>query len=126
MGFYNTNLGTWEQFELVDSAAVDQPWNRTSVALRSRRLPQVTRADLVSTVKDGTSKQLALPSHGVVRAQRMLMTIPPQALAGGCHPHDGNTLSQTRRTVLCCMSSNLSVASNMGRTDPSAALSSSS
>ncbi len=41
LGFYNTNLGTWEQFELVESADADQPWSRTSVALRSRRLPQV-------------------------------------------------------------------------------------
>ena len=61
LGFHNTNLGTWEQFELVDSAAVDPPWSRTPVALRSRRLPQVlcTQQLLSSCFADGRSSRSA-------------------------------------------------------------------
>jgi hypothetical protein len=40
--FYNNNIGTWEQWELEDEAALEAaPWARTAVVLRHRRLPQV-------------------------------------------------------------------------------------
>lgn len=42
--FYNNNIGTWEQWELLDEAAAEQaPWARQAVTLKHRRLPQVGR-----------------------------------------------------------------------------------
>ena len=43
LGFFSSNLGTWEQFQLAgDGLPTEQPWSRATVTLRSRRLSQVS------------------------------------------------------------------------------------
>lgn len=41
--FFNSNIGTWEQWELAEEveAGSEAPWARRAVVFKHRRLPQV-------------------------------------------------------------------------------------
>ena len=40
LAFFNMNLGTWEQFEVVEGLPAT-PWCQAQLSFRNRRLPQV-------------------------------------------------------------------------------------